>query len=362
MENIALPTVTLAPPPDLASSRSVHVKPIAAVPITISLLIVAVVAVYVGKLWHREDKFYIEELYSDDEHGDAETQYEEAAIKDLVTSTRVDGPAGNPGRPDTPESLILARKGILSPGTYANEARPVTPEIPSAAHLRGILSSAGAVIHIEHRRPSLSAKAREALSRPGGISSPFNAKKMPHDLKDPGWKRKLSQEQRRPRNNMEVIPPRNPAPVSIPSPPPPPPPRLASPPAVGTMVPTNDYPTSNRSTDTWEREISVPSPEVRPNQASPQPRSRSPTQDNHDHNNGGLPTPNTVNNTALRSSLRSEDPEVDSESTEIAITPSTIPRRSGIDWNDDDGSLISSNYTKFSDVGRSSYQDKWHDY
>jgi hypothetical protein len=51
------------------------------------------------------------------------------------------------------------------------------------------------------------------------------------------------------------------------------------------------------------------------------------------------------------------------EKTESTVATSSIVRQSGIDWDDDEDSLVSSNFTKYSsEIGRNSYRDRFADY
>ncbi|KAF1975448.1 hypothetical protein BU23DRAFT_73950 [Bimuria novae-zelandiae CBS 107.79] len=363
MGDKSLPTITLAPPPGLSSPRSLNVRPIAAIPLVISLSTILATAIYVWKLWQREDKFYVEEYYSDSEN-DAERHHNATIIALPFISAPI--PAAIPaipgivvrgGRPDTPESLIVARQQAMSPGIP--QRRPSTPESLRVARLRKALSDVDRESD-QPRRPVLSPGAREALAS-RGISSPFTVRtNMPHDIKDPAWTQGRMQEQRAPL----AVPVRKPAPVTIPSPPPPPLP--ASPPIAEAVAPGVDDAASYMSTDTWERDTirpSSPGALYNLDLVSAQPHSPSRAQGSpvREHDDGFLtPTPRKDN--VLRHSAESAQSNAVSENTALTIATSGALRQSGIDWNDE-GSLVSSNFTKFSsEVDGASYRDRYADY
>jgi hypothetical protein len=174
-----------------------------------------VTATYVWKLWHREDKYYVEEDYSDEEYEDPE-----AKAVGPRTIPRPDShihAALRDRRPGTPESLIAARE-----------------------------------------------EARAALLG-SGISRPIATRTMPLDVRDQAWTRVQT---RKPNdsNNMGSVP------VPGPTASPPLPSRFPAGGGTTINVPTPDDGATYRSTDTWERDSSgFPDPSIHSNPISARP-------------------------------------------------------------------------------------------
>ncbi|KAF9735411.1 hypothetical protein PMIN04_005591 [Paraphaeosphaeria minitans] len=205
-ESDFLPTVTLAPPLELVPSRSLHVQPLAWIPLVISCLIICVTATYVWKLWQREDKYYVEEDYSDEEYEDLE-----ATAMDPVTVAGTNaGSETRQRRPETPGSLIAARGKA--------QAAPLW----------------------------------------SGISRSFAAKTVPLNMRDQAW----TTEQTRKRGGPSDLQPAQ-IPDAIASPPAPS--RSPAHDETAHNAPATDEAASHRLTDTWERNIDETSG---PNRAS----------------------------------------------------------------------------------------------
>ncbi|KAF2440774.1 hypothetical protein P171DRAFT_489466 [Karstenula rhodostoma CBS 690.94] len=189
-----LPTVTLAPPLELVPSRTFHVNPFALIPLVISCLIMCATATYAWKLWQREDKYYVEEDYSDEEYEDLEaTAIDPGTVSGTNTSAEI-----RERQPGTPESLVAARE-----------------------------------------------EARAAVLR-SGISRPFAARTMPLNVRDQVRTAVQTRKHGGP-NNSELV--QIPEPTASP-------PASSKPPADdGTTnnPPATDDAASYRSTDTWER-------------------------------------------------------------------------------------------------------------
>ncbi|KAL5390910.1 hypothetical protein DPSP01_001409 [Paraphaeosphaeria sporulosa] len=119
-ESDHLPTVTLAPQLELVFSRSLHVQPLAWTPLVISCLIICVTATYVWKLWQREDKYYVEEDYSEEEYEDLEaTAINAGTIARIKSRSEM-----RERRPGTPESLIAAREETRAAALRSTISRP----------------------------------------------------------------------------------------------------------------------------------------------------------------------------------------------------------------------------------------------
>ena len=356
----ALPTVTLAPPPGLVPSRSLHIQPIAVIPLVSSLSIMTITAIYIWKLWQREDKYYVEEVWTEDDGDDAEKRYEAMTFKPPAVSAPIPGIIIREGRPGTPESLMAARRGTWSPPpevavkAAVPQRRPSTPESLKVARLKETLSNTEIGEFNQARRHVLSPKAKAALAK-GFISSPFTVKtNMPHDIKDPAW----VSGPRSPQNDV-LVPARKPGWVSVLSPLP-----VPSPLPVDAAQAPDDV-ASYRSTDTWERD-SIEPPDLTgdPKRTGTRPTSPLEAQDDHDHR-AGLLAPQAGENNVFRHSAQSERSRMETNITQFTVPQSDVVRRSRIDWIEDNGSShIGSNYTYnySSEGGGGTYHDRFADY
>lgn len=121
-----LPTVILAPPPELEHSRSLNVMPVAWIPLVISSLIIIATAIYVWKLWQREDKYYVEEHYPDEEDNDLEAT---AINPGTVSNSHPD--LVRERLPRTPESWVAAREEVGATTVRPDISRPLgTSTVP----------------------------------------------------------------------------------------------------------------------------------------------------------------------------------------------------------------------------------------
>jgi hypothetical protein len=123
VEHSTSPTVTLTSPSGLVASHSLHVQLLALIPLITSALIMGVTATYVWKLWHQEDKYYVEEDYSDEEYEDLE-----AKAIDPITIPRTDShmhAALRERQLGTPESLIAAREEARAAPLWSGISRPL---------------------------------------------------------------------------------------------------------------------------------------------------------------------------------------------------------------------------------------------
>lgn len=154
-----------------------------------------VTATYVWKLWQREDKYYIEEDYSDEECEDLEaTAIDPGTVSGTISNAEI-----RERHLATPESLIAARE-----------------------------------------------EARATIVRPS-ISGPFAARTMPLNTRDQAWTAVQIRKDGSP-NNSEL--------VQVPIASPPAPSRSPADDRAASNPRATDDAASHRSTDTWDRNSS----------------------------------------------------------------------------------------------------------
>ena len=348
-----LPTITLAPPLVLTPSRGLDLRSLSVIPMVICLLIATGTAIHVWKLWQRVDKFYVEEAWPEGEEGGEEQRHEVTATiggRDILV---------HEGRPDTPKSLIAARQGTwasrMKVGPEIGHRQSILPEGPRPTHIREATVIEGSQTH----RKILSSLAREALSQ-RGISSPFTMRaNMPYDIKDPAWSAGRNQEQKNHHHNRTLDSTQKPLSISVPHEP-----QLFS-------VLSQNQPTSlitgdaasYGSVDTWERNSSgTVDPSLDINNASAIPITLPQVQEDKNYDGGSLSL-SAVDYSIIRRSIQSAELKTETDNTEYTVATSSMVRQSGIDWNDDESSLASTNFTRYSSgIGRNSYRDRFADY
>lgn len=340
------PTISLAPPPALISYRSLHVQPAAAIPLAINVLIMTLTTIYAWKLWQRGDKFYVEDTWREEGEMEQErphkamTTIQRPAIPATMSDTRV-----REGRVRTPESLIAVRQGIWSPQTTARlhiaPGQLDTPARVKLQHFRAAIPEAGVAAVNQLRRQTLSLATRQALAR-RGISSPFTMKaNMPHDIQDPAWA---------PNRMLKDVNLHKEAPMAIGKPLQTSKQTLGLAPFFSLSIDSKASVSDEANSHSRECGSKIESDVGTGREGEYGPGSGSPN----------IPV---VGSNDFRGAVQSTESRVGTDDTMVRGAASRVVRNSGIDWNDDEGSLVSSCCTRYSsEAGRDSYQDRYADY